>query len=78
MNELVGGTLIAPAGQELRPSAAATQWADTGGAQGVTPQAWASLGVALTPQVPLYICTRRCNPHVPYLSLLRVVHPKAC
>ncbi|KAL3142038.1 hypothetical protein ABBQ32_004670 [Trebouxia sp. C0010 RCD-2024] len=54
VNELVGGTLIAPAGQELRPSAAATQWADTGGAQGVTPQAWASLGVALTPQAAVF------------------------
>ncbi|KAL3153518.1 hypothetical protein ABBQ38_011849 [Trebouxia sp. C0009 RCD-2024] len=54
VNELVGGTLIAPAGQELRPSAAATIWADTGGAQGVTPQAWASLGVALEPQAAVF------------------------
>lgn len=53
VNELMGGSLIAPAGQQLRPSAAATQWADAGGKQEVTPQAWASVGVALTPQVPL-------------------------
>ena len=51
VNELMGGSLIAPAGQELRPSAAATQWADAGGKQEVTPQVWASLGVALTHQV---------------------------
>lgn len=54
VNELVGASLIAPAAQELRPTAAATQWADAGGNQEVPPQAWASLGLALTPQVTPY------------------------
>lgn len=63
VNELIGGSLIAPAAQELRPTAAATQWADTGGSQEVPPQAWASLGVALTPQVPPTFspCTHYCS-----------------
>lgn len=61
VNELMGGSLIAPAGQELRPSAAVTQWADTGGIQEISPQAWASLGVALTHQVPpSHFCTHNC------------------
>lgn len=60
VNELMGGSLIAPAGQELRPSAAVTQWADTGGDQEISPQAWASLGVALTHQVPpSHFCTQK-------------------
>lgn len=51
VNELMGGNLLAPAAQELRPSTAATQWADAGVTQEVTPQAWASLGVEITHQV---------------------------
>lgn len=71
VNELMGGSLIAPAGQELRPSAAATQWADAGVNQEVNPQAWASLGVALTHQVPY---ARFCTLNCPCSVLMVYIH----
>ena len=51
MNELIGGCLIAPSGQELQPTAAATQWAEVVGRQEVSPEAWASIGVSVNQQV---------------------------
>lgn len=70
VNELVGGSLIAPAGQELGPSAAAIQWLEAGGSHELTPQAWASLGVALNQQVFLAQNVTHCNCSVLFLHPL--------
>ena len=51
VNELVGGSLIAPSGLELRPTAATMQWAELVGSQEVIPQAWASIGISVSQQV---------------------------
>lgn len=51
VNELLGGSLIAPAGQELGPPSAALQWAELVGSQEVTPPAWACLGIFVGQQV---------------------------
>ncbi len=51
VNELVGGSLIAPSRLELRPTAATMQWAELVGSQEVLPQAWASIGVSVSQQV---------------------------
>ena len=51
VNELVGGSLIAPSGLELRPTAATMQWAELLGSQEVLPQAWASIGISVSQQV---------------------------
>ena len=51
VNELVGGSLIAPSGLELCPSAATMQWAELVGSQEVLPQAWASIGISVSQQV---------------------------
>ncbi|KAL0021859.1 hypothetical protein WJX77_009077 [Trebouxia sp. C0004] len=50
VNELVGGSLIAPSGLELRPTAAVMQWAELVGSQEVLPQAWASIGIPVSQQ----------------------------
>ena len=52
VNELIGGSLIAPSGQELQPTAAAIQWADATGSQDASSHAWASVGVAASQEVP--------------------------
>ncbi len=51
VNELVGGSLIAPSGLELRPTAATMQWAELVGSQEVLPQAWAAIGISVSQQV---------------------------
>ena len=51
VNELVGGSLIAPSGLELRPTAATMQWAELVGSQEVLPQAWACIGISVSQQV---------------------------
>ena len=51
VNELVGGSLIAPSGLELRPTAATMQWVELVGSQEVVPQAWASIGISVGQQV---------------------------
>lgn len=51
VNEVVGGSLIAPSGLELRPSAATMQWAELVGSQEVLHEAWASIGISVSQQV---------------------------
>ncbi len=65
VNELVGGSLIAPSWPELRPTAATMQWAELVGSQEVIPQAWASIGISVCQQVKdqVHACSQiiECN-----------------
>ena len=68
MNELLGGCLIAPAGQELRPTAATMQWAELVGSQEVSSQAWATLGISVSQQARPIILLMNIIPGRPFPS----------
>ena len=63
VNELLGGCLIAPGGQELHPTAAAPAWVDKPDNLEVDAQAWACIGLSLSQQVTPYFCD--CAVHMP-------------
>lgn len=61
VNELIGGSLIAPSGQELQPTAAALQWADVTGSQDISSHAWSSVGVAVSREVCCHALSCVCT-----------------
>ena len=62
VNELLGGCLIAPGGQDLQPTAAATAWTDKSDNLEVGAQAWACTGLYMSQQVTPH-CLLKCCIH---------------